>query len=606
VCGIAGLCSWEHNQTRNNQIVQAMTAALGHRGPDASDIWTGEHAALGHTRLAIVDLTGGTQPMVVSRPGGGPVALTFSGEIYNHAELRHVLTRAGQQFHTRSDTEVVARAYLVWGQECVTRLRGMFAFAVWDTDAQRLMLARDRLGIKPLYYTRRGEETVFASELKALLTHPDITAEVDETGLGELLALVPMTSPGHAVLRGVQEVPPATVVLIEQDRETRSRYWQVTTREHHHDRPTTVWHLRELLEAIVAEQVVADVPIGALNSGGLDSATVAALAGRSMQGEPLLTFDIDHADRAAHASSSFHRSWDHPYAVDVAEHIKADLHTVTVSTADLLGAHAATLAAMDLPSLTPINASLYLLFQQISGQRRVVLSGEGADELFGGYRWHNLDAGDVHLGDWPWAKTYPPAITVLSQDTLRQVRPLRYARERYREVIEQMPADSEASGRQRRYREVVWATLQMYLPFLLRRKDRLSMASGVEVRVPYLDHRLVQYAWSIPEAMLRSRGMEKGLLREAAAGLLPDRVTWRPKSGYPASLTASYQAAIWTRARDLLADPAAPVWQLVDRSKLAAVLTIHEADLSDWNPMQLTCYVLELDTWLRTYRVSIR
>jgi asparagine synthase (glutamine-hydrolysing) len=289
----------------------------------------------------------------------------------------------------------------------------------------------------------------------------------------------------------------------------------------------------------------------------------------------------------------------------VAEHVKSSHRTVDVSPSDLLAAAPATLDAMDYPSLTPINASLWHLFHHIAPHRRVVLSGEGADEIFAGYRWHDLDSGLARPGRFPWDSTYQPLTALLTRETLRDVRPLRYAHRRYQACVEQMPTVPGESPSARRFREVKWLTMWVYLQFLLRRTDRLSMASGVEVRVPYLDHDLVQYAWNIPATMLRSRGMEKGALREAVEDLLPDLVAWRPKSGYPASITAAYQAALWERARDLLATPSAPVWRLVCRKKLGALLSLREGDLSDWTPLQHVAYVLELDTWMRTRTVTL-
>lgn len=611
MCGIAGLAAWWQSNERNGSVVAAMTETLHHRGPDAHGVWTAEHVALGHTRLAIVDIAGGQQPMVVRRPGAGEVCIVFSGEIYNHDELRaelqamgHLFSARGGAFTTRSDTEVVLRAYLQWGEAFAARLVGMFAFAIWDTDEQALLLVRDRLGIKPLYMTQTGGDLAFASELKALLAHPGVSAEVDADGLGQLLAMVPMTTPGHAVLTGIEEVLPATIVRWDRRGVHQHRYWALEARPHQHDRLTTVDHVRQLLERAVREQSVADVPIGALCSGGLDSSAVAALAAEHLGGETLMTFDVRHTNWAATSSSSFHRSDDHGFAVMAAEHIGSEHITVDVSTDDLLAAHDATLRAMDLPSLSTINVSLNVLFERISQKRRVVLSGEGADEVFRGYAFHDL-AGTPATG-LPWANAYPPLTHLLNRDTARQVRPGRYARERQIELLEQMPVQAGETGPVRRLREIMWLTQQMYLPFLLRRKDRLSMASGVEVRVPYLDHRLVEYAWAIPAGWHRDRHMEKGLLRQAVAHMLPEQVAWRPKSGYPASLTLAYQAALWQRARDVLADPTSPVLALISPKMLRAHLAMHDGDLSDWTPLQHVSYVLEINDWLRAYRVRIR
>ncbi|MEU8007232.1 asparagine synthase (glutamine-hydrolyzing) [Catellatospora sp. NPDC049111] len=606
MCAITGLVAWWQSSTRNQLVVTAMTDTLHHRGPDGHGIWSTDHVCLGHTRLAVIDIAAGTQPMVVRRPGGGEVAIAYCGELYGYQELRRQLQAAGHVFTTASDPEVVLHAYLQWGEQFVDRLTGMYAIAIWDTDASSLLLVRDRVGIKPLYIAQTPTELLFGSEIKALLAHPGITAEVDADGLGQLLAMVPMTSPDHAVLRGIEELAPGTLLRYDRNGVHRRRYWQLGTAPHQHDRLTTVDHVRRLLEQSVREHVVADVPIGALCSGGVDSSAVAALAAVALDDPGLLaTFDIEHHG-AATASSSFHRDRDHPYAVAAAAHIGSDHQTVQVSTDDLLAAHDRTLHAMDLPSLSAINVSLAVLFAEVGLKRKVVLSGEGADELFRGYAFHQPPPGRAGVGGMPWAGAYQPLTHLLRRDVIGQVRPGRYIEQRRRQVLDQLPVPDGEPQRVRRLREVMWLTWSLYLPFLLRRTDRLSMASGVEARVPFLDHRLVEYLWAVPPEWHRDIAAEKTILRQAVADRLPEQIIRRPKSGYPASMTAGYQAALWQCARDLIATPSSPVWQLVSARTVDAYLALHDGDLSDWTAVQHVAYVLELDAWLRINQVRIR
>jgi len=598
MCGIAGLVTWWQGPTRNRIAVQAMTKTLEHRGPDSDGVWADNGAALGHARLSIVDLAGGAQPMVLDRSdGAGKLVLVFSGEIYNHNELRDRLRSLGHTFRTHSEAEVILHAHQEWKEHAAHELRGIFAYALWDTSTETLLLVRDRLGVKPLYYALLGGELIFGSEHKALLAHPSLPAEIDEDGLAELLAMVPMTTPGHGTLRNIHEVPPATILSYTRSGLSRSTYWALESRPHHDDRATTIRRIRQLLTDAVTEQSYAAVPVGALLSGGVDSSAVAALAASALGGEKLWTYDLRHAERAR-AASSFHHSDDHPKAKLAAGHIKSRHRTITVTTADLLAAHDETLAAMDLPSLTPINASLLLLFAGISRDRRVVLSGEGADELFGGYRWHNLDAGDYQPGRVPWHSTYEPLTALLNRDTIRAIQPGRYVAGRRRAAIEQSPILAHETGRVRRQREVDWLTIVFYLPFLLRRKDRLSMRAGVEARVPFLDHRLVEYAYNIPADMRPSRRTEKGILREAIADLLPAEVAWRPKNGYPASITAGYRDQLWQRLRDTLNTPSAPILRLVNPRTVTAMLDLHAGDLRNWTPLQHAAYLLELNSFL--------
>ncbi|MEV0453677.1 asparagine synthase (glutamine-hydrolyzing) [Catellatospora methionotrophica] len=606
MCGITGLVAWWQSPTRNQVVVTAMTDTMHHRGPDGHGIWSTDNVCLGHTRLAVIDIAAGTQPMVVRRPGGGEVAIVFCGELYGYQRLRRQLQAAGQVFTTASDTEVVLRAFLQWGERFVDRLTGMYAIAIWDADAETLLLVRDRVGIKPLYVAQTATELLFGSEIKALLAHPGVSAEVDAEGLGQLLAMVPMTSPGNAVLAGVEELPPGTLLRYDRSGVHQRRYWQLGTSPHQHDRLTTVDHVRDLLQQSVREHVVADVPIGALCSGGVDSSAITALAAAALDDPGLLaSFDIEHHG-AAVASSSFHRGHDHPFAVAAAGHIGSDHHTVRVSTDDLLAAHDRTLHAMDLPSLSAINVSLAVLFAEVGVKRKVVLSGEGADELFRGYAFHEPPSRHPSSAGMPWAGAYQPLTHLLRRDVIGQVRPGRYIDQQRRQLLDQLPIPDGEPSRVRRLREVMWLTWSLYLPFLLRRTDRLSMAAGVEARVPFLDHRLVEYLWAVPPQWHRDNAIEKTILRQAVSGLLPEQIVWRPKSGYPASMTADYQTALWRRARDLIATPSSPVLQLVSARTLEAYLALHDGDLSDWTAVQHVAYVLELDAWLRINQVRIR
>ncbi|WP_027343897.1 asparagine synthase (glutamine-hydrolyzing) [Hamadaea tsunoensis] len=606
MCGIAGIVDIGHTQEELQRLAETMTATLAHRGPDAAATWSGATAALGHSRLQIIDAPGGAQPMRLHLPGQGHIVVCFNGEIYNFERLRQQLQSLGHLFTSRSDTEVVLHSYVQWGTDCFAHMDGIFAVAVWDERDRSLVLARDHLGVKPLYYARTGTGLIFGSEIKAILA-AGVPAELDEQGVAEL-AQVPMISPGGAILRGIAEVRPATVAQFRDGRLTEHTYWTLTSRPHRDDLETTVRMIRALLVDAVRAQLVADRPVAALNSGGLDSATTAAIATAYLRddGRDLHTFDVDHAaDGTSYSGSAFHVDRDHPHALLVADHIKSVHHTTSITTDALLAAQDAALTAMDLPSLSTINISLDLLFRDVSVYAPVVLSGEGADEAWHGYRWYN-DRADYATDDWPWHQTYRPVTPLLRQDVIDQADPLGYSNDRYHAALAEVPRLVGETGSARRIREVAWLTNTYYLPFLLRRADRMAMAHGVEVRVPFLSTQLFEYAWNVPPVMKGVDGVEKGLLRRAAATFLPREIAQRRKSGYPASLTLSYQRALWERARDLLAEPDAPVFRLFDRISVMGVLDKHAEDLSDWTPTQHIAYMLEVETWLRQAKITIR
>lgn len=610
MCGITGYVDWHLRDLRaphHRDQVTDMVTTLTPRGPDGHGTWIANHVALGHTRLAIIDPAGGRQPMVTRGATGHQVALTYSGEVYNYRALRRELQGRGHRFATHSDTEVVLRSYVEWGAACVDRLRGIYAFAIWDEGAGELLLVRDRMGVKPLYYAELSAGMVFGSEIKALLRHPGVFPEVDDQGVAELFCMVPNYTPGVTPFRGILELQPGHLLRYGRDGIHLRRYWALQSQPHEHDLNQTVIQVRELLESAVREQLQADVPLAALNSGGLDSSAVAALAARQST-EPLATFTIDYAGASdqAHASSAFHRDRDTPHALTVAAHLGSRHITHEVSTRDLLDVHHRGVYAMDLPSLPSINASLMLLFQRIRREGYpVVLSGEAADELFGGYALHQSPQ-EQHYQGFPWQlRSYLPMHELLSEETTDRIRPQAYLQSRYQQALALTPRLTGESGLQARMREVSHLVITHYLGFLLRRKDRTSMAAGVEARVPFCDHRLVEYGWNIPWAMQNVMSIEKGILRRAVQDLLPASVTWRRKSGYPAAQTLSYQQALWSRLREVLHNPSSPLLQLVDSRRIHTILDQHDRDLSSWTTMLRAGYLLEVDTWMRNYHVKL-
>jgi asparagine synthase (glutamine-hydrolysing) len=609
MCGITGWVEWADDLTQHRDVVSAMADTMMCRGPDAGDVWVSPRAALGHRRLAIIDLSGGAQPMGDHRPGAGDVVLTFSGEVYNFRELRSQLRSAGHEFRTRSDTEVVLRAYQEWGADCVRRFVGMFAFAVWDEAAQELLLARDPLGIKPLYYAETGHGLLFGSEPKALLANPLFQPEIDNEGLSELLLTPTLKTPGHGIFRGLRELRPGRIARVTRAGVRESVYWQLESREHTDDLATTTRTVRQLLEQIVDEQLVADVPLCSLLSGGLDSSAISALAARKLaeqDGEKLTTFSVDFAGSKDHfVADSLRPSVDGPFAVMVARHLDTKHTEVMVDVPDLVSAQLETMRARDLPGMGDMDVSLLLLCKAIRGQATVALSGESADEVFGGYPWFHEDAA-IFAPGFPWTQGRTGKYEILDLDFLRRMNLREYLGDRYAQALAEVPHLAGEEGRDRRLREVSYLNYTRFLPTLLDRKDRMAMAASLEVRVPFCDHRLVDYVWNVPWSMKNIDGVEKGLLRRAVADLLPDEVTWRQKSAFPVAHDPRYDAAVRDRLRQILAGNESPLLPMLNAAKLTEVI---EAPPGVWNGPQSTTwlsYLVELDTWLTTYRVRIR
>jgi asparagine synthase (glutamine-hydrolysing) len=613
MCGITGWVDFDRDQGPEREVLQAMTDTMACRGPDAQGLWLDPHVGLGHRRLAIIDLEGGRQPMAAEQDGETLAVLTYSGEVYNFRELRTELSSRGHRFLTDSDTEVVLRAYLEWGEDFIDHLNGMYAFALWDARAQQLLLVRDRMGIKPLYYHPTRGGVLFGSEPKAILAHPQVEPVVDADGLRELLAFV--KTPEHAVYRGMREVRPGQIVTVHREGIRARRYWKLEAREHTDDLDTTVRTIRELLEDIVARQLISDVPLCTLLSGGLDSSAITALAARALDAEgagPVRSFAVDFVGYAEHFQPDAMRDTpDRPYVHELAGHVGADHRDILLSTADLMdpAVRASVLRASDLPNNWGDGyTSLYLLFRAIRGHSTVALSGESADEVFGGYRWfHDREAVEADTFPWLAIPGMSNPVGLLDAGLLERLDVPGYRDASYRAGLAEVPYLDGVGGLERRMREISYLHLTRFVQILLDRKDRMSMASGLEVRVPFCDHRLVEYVFNTPWAMKTFDGREKSLLRAAMRDVLPASILERKKNPYPSTQDVKYEIELRSQVHDLLR-PGAPVQQLVSADGIRALLDAPGGAYGmggPWAARAVLERLVEFDLWVTDYGVRL-
>ncbi|MFD3512465.1 asparagine synthase (glutamine-hydrolyzing) [Streptomyces sp. NPDC058657] len=604
MCGLAGFVNSRGPLPGNapELDLKTMVETLATRGPDGQASWLHDGAALGHTRLAVVDPVGGRQPMVHAADGEPVAALVFTGEIYNHRELRAELSARGHRFRTSSDTEVVLAAYLRWGRSCVTRLEGMFAFAVWDVRTRTLLLARDRFGVKPLYYRHDGDLVWFGSEPKAVLAHPQVPTALALDGLRELvLAAHPMIStPGRTPFHGLQEVRPGHTAEFSPGRHSTERYWALTPQEHHDDLPTTVSRIRQLLGDAVHSHSQADVPVCTLLSGGLDSSALAALGrGRS----PLSTVSVDFGSARSSPQDAMRRGWDAPYVAMMRDHLGSEHREVNIAPAELAAPRHRrdVIGARDALGLGDFDASLMLLFRAARERHTVALAGDGSDELFGGYRWSVTPT----KAPFPWADAVGRGdLTRLLDASLAADLDLTAHREELARAasaeIAHLPG---ADAEERRLRTASHLSLTRFLPVLLERADRLGMSCGLEIRVPFLDRRLAEYVFNVPWTMKTFDGREKSLLRAATRGLLPAAVLERTKSPYPVVRDPAYRAALTAQVRTLL-DSGSPALGLLDPKAVRSLLI--ESEGSSRFPREGLEFVLDLGVWLHHHRPELR
>jgi asparagine synthase (glutamine-hydrolysing) len=614
MCGIVGWIDWEEDLTAQSCILDKMSQAIVHRGPDADGVYLSARAALGHRRLVVVDPEGGAQPMTRQR-GNNSYTITYNGELYNTLELRRELEARQYTFLSRnSDTEVLLLAFIEWGEECLQRLNGIFAFAVWDELNQSLFLARDRLGVKPLFYARQGRRFLFASELKALLAHPTVKAEITKEGLAEIFVMGPSRTPGQGIFKGIAELKPGHCLLYQEKGFRIKKYWDLVSRPHEDDLETTAGKVRELLGDTVARQLVADVPVCTLLSGGLDSSALTALAAREFRQAgrgPLPSLSVDYAENQDYfRTNEFQPDADFSWAGRVGQKLGTIHRQITIDNQELADALVPAAWARDLPGMADIDSSLYLFCREIRKTATVALSGECADEIFGGYPWfHRQEA--INTPYFPWIRMLPERLRLLSADVVAAIRPWDYITARYREALEEVSRLPGEEASEARIREISYLNITRFMPTLLDRKDRMSMAWGLEIRVPFSDHRLVEYVWNIPWQMKNCGGKSKGILRQALRGILPADVLQRPKSPYPRTHNPSYRQTLHNRVLEIANDSSSPLPELVDINAVKSSLTA-SGNLfpRPWfgqlmGETQYLAYLVQLDAWLRAYKVTV-
>ncbi|CAM3317556.1 asparagine synthase (glutamine-hydrolyzing) [Paenibacillus lupini] len=614
MCGITGWIDWTRDLTHDSNSLVKMTETLSLRGPDASGTWISSHCALGHRRLSVIDPENGAQPMI-RRSGDDTYVVVYNGELYNALELRKELEDRGRTFTTHCDTEVLLVSYIEWGKACVERFNGIFAFAIWDVTEQELFLARDRLGVKPLFISFADGLFIFGSEPKAILAHPAVKAEVGAEGLAEIFIIGPARTPGQGVYKDITELLPGQCATVNRSGIRKTKYWSLETIPHEEDVDTTAEHVRELLKDTTERQLVSDVPVGTLLSGGLDSSALTTLAVRyyeqTGQGN-VHTYSVDYADNDKHFTAhAFQPNSDAPWIERMTSHLDTIHHPIQFDTPELVAALRDATLARDLPGMADVDASLLLFCREIKKGATVAISGEAADEIFGGYPWFHREEA-LSANTFPWSLASSMRADLLAPDVAAWIKPLDYIGDRYASAIAEVPHLDGESETVRKMRKMSYLNITRFMPTLLDRKDRMSMAAGLEVRVPFCDHRLVQYVWNIPWEIKTAGDREKGILRRALKGVLPEDVLTRKKSPYPKTHNPNYLAAVKGLLLDVLNDPSSPLLPLINLNK---VRELAESDSAKSNipwfgqlmsGPQLFAYLYQVNVWLKEYGVSVK
>lgn len=613
MCGIAGFYQTHFDYTASltqngkwTEKLLSMKKSLLHRGPDENGIQLYPHAGLAHTRLSIIDLKSGHQPMT-KKDQERHCTIIYNGEIYNTGELRDILSYYRLHWETTSDTEVILNGYLAMGTPFFSLLNGIYAFAIYDEGEDSIYLVRDHLGVKPLFYQKTEDTLVFGSEPKALFAY-GITPGLDTESFGEVLGLGPARTPGHGVFAGMKELLPGHFLCAKGEKVIDCCYWQLLAAPHEDSYEETVEKVSWLIEDSICRQMISDIPICTFLSGGLDSSLVSAFCQKHLknEGKTLTTYSFDFVDNDKNFKpNSFQSSMDRPFVDIMKKHIGSNhlyLECDNQIQADYLYR---AVDARDLPCMADVESSLLYFCEQVAGHHKVALTGECADEIFGGYPWfHREEMWQQNL--FPWSYDLSPRLSLLRDDFLKKYDIAGYVQNAYDCSLAETPRLPGEDKREARRREISWLNIRWFMATLLNRMDRTSMASGLEARVPFADYRILQYVYNIPWDMKCHNGQTKSLLVEAGKKVLPPEILYRKKSPYPKTYDPAYENLLKDRLLAVLADSNAPLHHIVDASKIGKFLNTPSDYGRPWYGQlmagpQMSAYLLQLNYWLEKY-----
>lgn len=611
MCGIAGFINFTKNISKDTFILKDMVNALENRGPDSSGYYISQNVLLGHRRLIVVDPIGGKQPMI-KKYNNNEYVLVYNGELYNTEDIRKELLFKGFTFDSYSDTEVILTSYIAWGFDCIKKFNGIFAFAIFDKNKNTIFLGRDPFGVKPLFYYIKDNTFIFASEIKSLLKHPYIEPILDKDSLTKLFALGPAVPLGSGILKNIQEIPPANCIILIKSSLKLYEYWKLTPKEITEDIPTIIEHTRNLLIDSIKRQLVGDVPLCTFLSGGLDSSAITAIAANEYKkkNKTLTSYSIDYEDNDKYFKASFYQpTSDQYWALKMAKFLNTNHITITLNHSDLVKALKDATLARDLPGMADVDSSLYLFCKEIKKDFVIALSGECADEIFGGYPWFTNP--DLRWSNtFPWSRFINDRISILNND-LKNLKISEYANEEYLKTLKEVPHLDNESKEDFREKELSYLNLKWFMVTLLNRKDRMSMANSLEVRVPFADYRLVEYAFNLPSNIKLLDGREKGLLRKALEGILPDDIVYRKKSPYPKTHNPIYTELVCNIMSNILSDNTSPILSLIDKKKVTEIVNTKGSSYkTPWYGQlmtgpQLIAYLIQVNTWLKEYNIKI-
>lgn len=611
MCGICGMVSFKSDMRKKHDILLKMQNKLDRRGPDGEGVFCSEReCVMAHRRLAVIDPENGKQPM--TRTYMGEIyTIVYNGELYNTKEIREELTALGAKFETNCDTEAVLWGYILYKEEILNKFNGIFAFGIWEHKSKRLFLARDRMGVKPLFYAETDDGLVFSSEINSILEHSDIPREIDIKGLSEIILLAPGRTPGYGIFRTVRELRRAEYAIYDNAGLKKNIYWYLAAKEHTDNFSQTVETVRYLLEDAVKRQLVSDVPLGTFLSGGLDSSIISSIAAREYKrhGKTLDTFSLDYKSNDIYFQKSrFQPTSDTEYIDIMSDYLASNSHKTILDTPALAAALIPAMEARGMAAMGDVDSSMLLFCRDIRRSVTAALSGECSDEIFGGYPWYRDETIRMSEG-FPWAQSTVYRQSFLRDELSELIDGRAYVDKAYRDTVAEADKLSGEPVTESRTREMMILNIDWFMQNLLDRKDRMSMYSSLEVRVPFCDYRIAEYLYNVPWEYKDYKGYEKGLLREAMKGYLPEEILWRKKSPYPKTHNPAYFLAVSKMLHKIIDDPSSPLLSIVKKSRLIDL--IESGESVQWYGQLMTkpqtiAFFVQLDGWLRKYNVKVK
>ena len=613
MCGIAGFFNASENYQQKKEkwscVLTSMHECLAHRGNDEAGIYLSDMAGLSHARLSIRDIITGKQP-ILRQKDGNEYAIVYNGELYNTEELARDLKTYGYHFSTTSDTEVILYAYMQYGPDFVKKLNGIFAFAIWDDNAKKLLLYRDRVGIKPLFYAYLSGQLIFASEPKALFCFPGFIPELSFEGMREILSIGPARTPGNGIFKHVNEVLPGHYLIFCNDTVSDRTYWDLFRTPHTDSYEKTVETVSFLIRDSVTRQMVSDVPVCTFLSGGIDSSIVTAIACRylSERGETLNTFSFDFND-LYFKSNAFQPERDLPYVKIMLDHYHTNHTYLECDEKLLFSALKDAVDAKDFPGMTDVDSSLLYFCSLVKQHNKVALTGECADEIFGGYPWFYRE--DLLSRDgFPWSADMSVRTLFLKDSFIKDLDLSAYSYDCYQTSLRKAPHLPDETDIERKRYNIAYLNIKWFMQTLLDRMDRTSMYSGLEARVPFADHRIIEYVFNVPWEMKYQNGVEKALLRDACKDLLPQELLHRKKSPYPKTYHPGYEKLLIEEMKHILTQPDAPIKDFIDSRKLDTFLKAPTEYGKPWFGQlmagpQLLAYFIQINYWMEKYKLHL-